>query len=190
MTGFDRLSSVAATTAALAGIVWASHAPMTVHASTNAMLRLAWSALPERIETCRERSHEELEHLPEHMRQRLECVGAAAHYRLSVRLGDRLVASRILQAGGLRQDRRIYVLSEFEVAPGDVDVAIQFERVETPDGGRAMGGLDRRQSAETLPARLAFVERVRFQPRAVVLVTYDPEREQLKASGDSAPATR
>jgi hypothetical protein len=187
MTRFDRLSGIASAAAVLAGLVWASHAPMTAHASANAVLRLAWSALPERIETCRERSDEELEHLPQHMRQRVECEGAAAHYRLTVQVGGRLIASQIVHAGGLRQDRRIYVFREFAVPAGDESVAVHFERVETPDTHHTQA-TDNRQLTEAVPPRLAFVDRVRFQPRAVILVTYDPERRELTTSEGSVPS--
>jgi len=189
MTRIDRLSGIAAAVAVLAGIVWASQAPMTAHASADAMLRLAWSALPERIETCRERSGEELEHLPQHMWQRLECEGAAAHYRLTVQVGEQLIASQIVHAGGLRQDRRIYVFREFAVPAGEVSVAVRFERVEAPDT-RQKKTSDHRELTEAVPDHLAFIERVRFQPRAVILVTYDPERRELTASEGSAPSVR
>jgi hypothetical protein len=189
MTRIDRLSGIAAAAAALVGIVWASHAPMTAHASADAMLRLAWSALPERIETCRERSDEELEHLPQHMRQRVECEGAAAHYRLTVRVGERLIATEIVHAGGLRQDRRIYVFREFAVPVGDQSVTVQFERVEAPDTHHARA-TEHHQPTGAVPPRLAFVQRVRFQPRAVMLVTYDPERRELTASEGSVPSAQ
>jgi len=117
--------------AALAGTVWVSNAPLTVHPSPDAVLRVAWSALPERVETCREPSAEELSGLPTHMRQRLVCEGTAAAYRLTVRAGTAPIAGRAVQAGGLRHDRRLFVFEEIRLPAGTTDVDVRFERIDT-----------------------------------------------------------
>src|SRR5262245_61277988 len=131
MMFFERLLGVALAAATMAGVVIASHAPLTSHASADAMLRLAWSARPERIETCHRQSDEELERLPQHMRQPIECEGAAAHYRLTVRAGGRVIADHLVRAGGLRQDRRLFVFQEIALPAGEAVVDIRFDRIES-----------------------------------------------------------
>jgi hypothetical protein len=118
----DRIIGAAAALAAMAAIVWASNAPMTIHGSNQGLLRLAWSALPERVEVCREQSAEELARLPAHMRQPLVCEGTSARYRLTVRHEGRLIADRILHGGGVRQDRRLYVFHELPLEPGQTTI--------------------------------------------------------------------
>ena len=79
-----RVAAAVVTAAALSGMAWLSDAPVPLAGSTAAGLRLSWSARPERIETCREVSAEELAKLGEHMRQRVECEGRFASYLLRV----------------------------------------------------------------------------------------------------------
>jgi hypothetical protein len=184
MTVLDRGAGAALAAAALAVLAWASQAPMTAHDTPEAMLRLAWSARPERIEVCKEASEEELSRLPAHMRQRVVCEGAAAHYRLTVHVDGRLVAEQLVQAGGLRQDRRLFVLRELAVPAGGRTVAVRFDRVEAdapPAGATAREPVADRQKADTVPPHLALTERLAFPPRTVVLVTYDPSRRTLVA---------
>jgi hypothetical protein len=185
MTVLERAAGLALAAAALAALAWASQAPMTVHETPEALLRLAWSARPERIEVCREASEEELSRLPAHMRQRVVCEGAAAHYRLTVHVEGRLVADQLVRAGGLRQDRRLFVLREMAVAAGERNVEVRFDRVEAdapPAGSPARPPVaDRRQTGDAVPSRLALAERLAFAPGTVVLVTYDPARRGLVA---------
>ena len=109
---------------------------MTVHGSEHALLRLAWSARPERIESCRQQSNEELARLPAHMRQPVVCEGAPAEYRLSVSYGGRVVAERLVRAGGLRQDRSLYVFHEVPLDTGDAAIEVRFDRLgpDAPPG--------------------------------------------------------
>jgi hypothetical protein len=148
---------------------------MTLRGSDQAILRLAWSARPERIERCRQQSEAELARLPAHMRQPVVCEGASAQYRLTVRDDGRLVAERVVHGGGLRQDRRLYIFQEVPLNPGDRRIEVRFERLdsESADTGNPQSG------GETIPAHLAFDQRVRVSPREVVLVTYSPERQAL-----------
>jgi hypothetical protein len=174
----SRLAGVALGTLVLAGLVWASNAPMTTRASSDAVLRLAWSARPERVETCREQSAEELAKVPAHMRQPLVCEGTTASYRLQVRHNDALIAERIVHGGGLRRDRRVYIFQELAVPSGDADLRVSLDRIESPDGtSRVIQG----QAQGAVPPHLSLTRRVRFFSRRVVLVTYDPERRALIA---------
>lgn len=178
----------------LAAVVWASSAPLTVHDEPHGLLRLAWSARPERIETCVEQSDEALARLPQHMRQPVLCEGVTAHYRLIVHAGGRLIAERIVRGGGLRQDRRLYVFDELPLEAGDVLLDVLFERL---DSGRSSpvstsvpeehgaaappAGARHQPVGDAVPPRLRFHERVHVRPREVLLITYSPELKTLTA---------
>ena len=209
MTIGDRVAGVALGLGAMAAIVLAANAPITVHGSDHALLRLAWSARPERIENCRQQSDEELARLPAHMRQPVVCEGVSAQYRLTVRREGRVVAHRIVRGGGLRQDRRIYVFQELPLDPGDSSIEVRFDRLEPDspsvpvpekghedgsktedeDGQRGRNG-NRQDAGETVPAHLVFDQRMRIQTREVILVTYSPERRALIAIQGAAQGVR
>ena len=175
MTVLYRAAGLALGLAATASIARGSHVAMTLHGSDQALLRLAWSARPERIERCRQQSEEELARLPAHMRQPVSCEGVNAQYRLTVRDEGRLVMERVVRGGGLRQDRRLYVFHELPLAPGDRRIEVRFDRVDS--GGSE--SVDHQSGGETVPAHLALDQRVRVGPREVILVTYSPERQAL-----------
>jgi hypothetical protein len=198
MTGARRAAGAACTAAVMAALAWTSSAPMTVNGPEHALLRLAWSARPERIETCREQSAEELARLPPHMRQPLACEGTTAQYRLQVRVDGTLLVDRTVHGGGLRRDRRLYVFEELPLRPGDVAVDVRFDRLgsgrarDAGEGTATPGTADEYarvgaplehgtagRTADSVPAHSAISERLRLSPREVALVTYDPQLEQL-----------
>ena len=188
MTFFDRAAGAGSALAAMAAVVWAANAPITVHDSNQAMLRVAWSARPERVERCRQQSEDELARLPAHMRQPVVCEGVSAQYRLTVRHEGRIVAEQTVHGGGLRQDRRIYVFHELPIDPGDAAIEVRFDRIDSDasqaldekrdDDRRGPGDRDGSQSAraapqgETVPPHMVFAQRLRVRPREVILVTY------------------
>jgi hypothetical protein len=159
------------------GLAWASRAPMTVHPSAEAMLRLAWSARPERIERCRQQSEEELANIPTHMRQPVACEGVTAEYRLLVRVNGTLVADRLVHGGGLRRDRRLYVFEELPIPAGEAAIDIRLDRIDRDDSRDS----EKKDDRGEVPPHLAFAERLMFPPRTVVLVTYDPGQRILTA---------
>lgn len=110
-----------------------SAAPVALHHRDEAMLRLSWSARPERIEVCRTLSAEELATRPEHMRQRVECVGRFATYQLRVESDGRSLTDTVVRGAGLRNDRPIYLLSQFVIEPGERRIRVLFQRRETID---------------------------------------------------------
>jgi hypothetical protein len=182
-------------------MVWASSAPIAVDGEPRGVLRLAWSARPERIETCVEQSAEALARLPQHMRQPVLCEGVTAQYRLTVRTGGRLVTERIVRGGGLRQDRRLYVFEELALEPGDLAVEVRFDRVTPWSGPPASEplpeahaaaapstALRHQPAADAVPARLVFDEHIGVRPWEVVLITYSPEQKRLVAV--TPPPTR
>jgi hypothetical protein len=181
-----RAAGVALGLGALAAIVKGAYIPMTLHLSDQGLLRLAWSARPERIERCRRQSEEELARLPAHMRQPVLCEGASAQYRLTVRDDGRLVAEQVVHGGGLRQDRRLYVFQELPLDPGDRRIEVRFDRLDS----EGADSVNRQSGGETVPAHLAFDQRVRVRPREVILVTYSPERQALVGIQDVVQPTR
>jgi hypothetical protein len=131
VTGLDRGVGFAIALVATAGIAWGSNFPMTPHASPDAVLRLAWTARPERVEDCRPQSDEELAKLPVHMRQSMVCEGTTASYRLEVRREGTLVAEQTVRGGGLHHDRPLYVFRDIPMPAGETAITIRFSRLET-----------------------------------------------------------
>lgn len=187
MTLLYRLLGAMLAFGVIAGLVRASSAPLIVHTSNDGLLRLAWSARPERIQKCRQRTDEELARLPRHMRQPLACEGTTAEYRLQVRIDGALVAERMVRGGGLRRDRRLYVFEELELpAAVETVIDVRVDRVESGAGESAEaeapaqpGTNTAAPSVEAVPPHLAFERRLRVAPRQVVLITYDRDLAAL-----------
>jgi hypothetical protein len=186
MTVVHRSLGAALAVATMGALAWGSSAPMTAHRSPDAMLRLAWSARPERIEKCEQQSEEELAKLPQHMRQPVACEGVTAEYRLQVRVDGALVAERRVHGGGLRRDRRLYVFEELPIPAGEAAIDVRLDRVEVDAAPSAGVTGDRGE----VPPHLAFAERVRLSPREVVLVTYDANQRILTSMKGSLHTAR
>ena len=191
----------AATTVAAAFVLaLASAAPMPYHPGGMATLRLSWSARPERIESCRAVSHEQLEREEEHMRQRVECEGRFATYALRVEAGDRLVTESVVRGAGLRHDRPMYLLRDFGMPSGERHVRIVFARRERKandtafaaamlgaesDTGLFAGRAERevveraRRGRAAIPASLVLDTVLTFAPNRVIVVTFDADRRAL-----------
>jgi hypothetical protein len=137
------LAAIVSVGAALA-LALVSAAPFRLNAGSDARLRVAFSARPERIEQCRTLSADELANVPQHMRQAVVCEGRAASYRLEVRRDDSLLASALLHGGGLRHDRRLYVLRELPVPSGRGTIDVRLVRT---DSVAAQPGGDERASS-------------------------------------------
>lgn len=184
---FDRALGAALVVGLLAGVVWASNAPLTMHRSDDGMIRLAWSARPERIEKCRQPTGDEIARLPQHMRQQVICEGATAEYRLQVRIDDALVVDRTVHGGGLRRDRRVYVFEELRLPAKESTIGVRLDRIDPPASGgdtapptsNVRAGQAPSLLFESLPPHLAIARRLNVQPREVVLVTYDRQRREL-----------
>lgn len=133
------LVAAIATAAAVFGVSRASAILLPLHDAHSARLRLSWSARPERIEVCRTLSAEELAQREEHMRQRVVCNGRFASYTLRVEADDRVLDEAVVRGAGLRHDRPIYLLRDFDLAAGVHHVRVSFERREQMDGTAAAG---------------------------------------------------
>ena len=203
ITGARVLGGAVAIAAALA-LTAASAVPVRIHPSPDARLRVAFSARPERIETCRTLGAEELAELPAHMRQSVVCEGSTARYRLDVLRDDSLLASAPVRGGGLRHDRQLYVLRELPMRSGRATIEVRLTRLDSlpartdarggardaddaePDDATDRGqGRDReteerrRRMADEVPAALVLRETVTLAPREVLLVTYDQGARRL-----------
>lgn len=187
MTPLFRAMGLAVALMAGVAITRASVVNMSVDASTAAMLRLAWTARPDRSETCRQPSESEQAKIPAHMRQAMICDGTTAEYRLTVRRNGQAIADHIVRAGGLRHDRPLYVFHEFRLPAGDAIITVRFDRVGTPPISSNDPAPLRRDHAEVVPASLLLERQFRFVAGDVVLVTYAPEQRALVTVEGSRP---
>ena len=179
-----------------------SFTPYTAERDVGAIVRLAWRARGEHVRECRERTPEELQRLPVHMREKEVCEGRVLPYRLVVVLDSVQLVDRLVHGAGAREDRPLYVYQDLAVRPGTHHVVVTFavagsgpgkerEEDEAHAGRRESERHDveqdehaRTQLAAT-PPRLALDTTVALGARRVVLVTYDEEREQLVVRGGS-----
>ncbi|HEU4721082.1 MAG TPA: hypothetical protein VFS59_06935 [Gemmatimonadaceae bacterium] len=199
------LVGAAVALAAALGLAALSNFPVRVHEMPDARLRVAFSARPERIETCRRPSAEEEANVPAHMRQTEICEGTTARYRLEVRRDDSLLVTMLVRGGGLRHDRQLYVLRDVAVPTGRATVDVRLTRLDSSaarrtraersdDPGEAhekregddddgdRGDARRRRMADEVPPVLHFRDTVELRPREVLLVTYDQSRRLLRAA--------
>ncbi len=100
-----------------------------------AYLRLSLRTTDARIEICHDRTPEELDALPAHMRQPRACDRHAIPYRLHVRLDGESVLEEILAPRGARGDRPLVFDRQLAVEPGSATLAVSF----APDGSAADG---------------------------------------------------
>ncbi|GIW53066.1 MAG: hypothetical protein KatS3mg081_2421 [Gemmatimonadales bacterium] len=173
-----RLTSLFAAAAATFGVAALSRVPYPPARPEHAAIRLAWRAPGQRIEQCRRATEEELERLPVHMRREEICEQHIFPYRLELLLDDSLVLARTIRAAGAHRDRPLYVYEEIELDPGRYKVTVRFSR-EMPEGalrGRIEGDF---------PEELRLEQEADLGPRAVALVTYDPETRRLVLAGNT-----
>lgn len=190
--------------AATAALTIASRLPVAANGSDDAMLRLAWTARPERVERCRTLGDDELSALPAHMRQQVVCEGTTAQYRVDVSRNGELLATDHLRGGGLRHDRQLYHYRELRVPSGQSALEVRVTRIG-PQGdassrsGQTQGGAGRgsavvptgevaarddlgrsRRRGDEIPPALVLTETVTLAPREVMLVTYDRTARRLR----------
>lgn len=199
-----RLPGLGLSILAVWGLVAASRSTFTMDSGRLAVLRLSWSGRPERIETCRRLSTEELEDLPAHMRREVECEGRPARYEVRATAGARVLMADTVTGGGVRGDRAIHMLRDLVLPPGTHHLSVEVLRLdEVTDGteverdGEARGedaelwrpGSEdrerreseerRRQRLDRLPPVLRWDRQVLLRPGQVVLVSYDPIGRKL-----------
>lgn len=163
--------------------------PLRTAAVGESVLRLSWSARPERIEQCRRLSDAELAERPQHMRLRWECEGRFARYLLTVSVDGRAVASDTVRGGGLRNDRPMHLFREYPLEPGERHIGATLRRIDAsirPDSaagqtaaGAAAADRETREAqerrvrrAEALPERVALDTTLTVPGDRVVLMSY------------------
>ena len=179
------------------GMAALSRAPLAAYPSDTPVLRLAWSVRPERIEQCRTLTDEELADVPAHMRQRVQCEGRSAGYRLVVSVDGKSGFDTLVTGGGARGDRPVYVFRELDVPGGPHRLEVRFERQAIPGvdsvGAEADASLDTlmagralreaeertRRQEEAVPPMMTLEADIAPAPREVLLVTYDIDRRAL-----------
>lgn len=133
-----------------------SRIPYDADGADAAMLRLSWRTRGEAVEACRDRTTEELEALPVHMRTPQVCTTRVASYRLQIRVDDGPTITRDLKASGARADRPVYVLWQQQLTPGIHRIRIEFHSTHDPEA-----------------RRLRMDEQVRVRNGEILLVTQD-----------------
>jgi hypothetical protein len=150
--------------AATLAIVALSRVPWAADAGDAALIRLSWRYASEYVEACRQRTAEELERRPAHMRRPEVCDGRLLPYRLEVVLNGDTVLAEWVRGRGAREDRPLAVLHELRVAPGTHELEVRW----TPEAG-----------AERPPQVVA--ARLTLAAREVALITYDVDERRLVA---------
>lgn len=200
------MAAILGTAAASYMLARSSAAPLAAQRADTALLRLSWSARPERIEVCRSLSLAELEEREEHMRQRVECDGRFATYALVVESDGQVVHESVVRGAGLRHDRPIYLLREIDLTPAVHRVRVRFTRRErtdddstafaddTPaasDTGLFAGRAQRevveraRRARAAIPAHLELDTTLTFQPDRVIVISFDSERRSFRVLAES-----
>jgi hypothetical protein len=147
-----------------AGLVWCTALPYQSESREDAVIRLSWRTVGERVEECRTPTEEELAALPPHMRQGEICEGGMLPFRLRVAVDGASVFDDHVRTAGARGDRPATVFREFRVAPGAHRVQVRFE----VDRGEGQGVSER--------PPLILDEEVTLEPRAILLVVENEGR--------------
>jgi hypothetical protein len=153
-----------ATTALLMLTVAAlSRLPHTPPGADNAVLRLSWRMSVSGAH-CRDRTQQELEALPVHMRAPQVCERDAARYILVTRVGEAAADTVDLARGGVKGDRPLFVLRERVLPPGPQRIQVAVHR---------LGGLPPSALPTGLDTTLIMV------PGRVALITLDADAHRL-----------
>lgn len=145
-----------------------SRLPVTFAEGNQALIRLSWRMDGVTTEACRERTEEELERLPVHMRNPEACIGDIAPYRIRVTLDGRQVVRDTVRPAGARGDRPVYVFSDLPVEPGPHQVSVRVVAL-LPEGGEVGEGI----------TSLAWDGTAVLEPREVGLITLDENSREL-----------
>ncbi len=164
---------VLVTASLLAAVVLAGQIPFG-RSIGEATLRLSLRTVNTRLEVCRDRSPEELEALPFHMRQPTVCEGISPTYQVRATLDGYEVITVQADPGGVRGDRPLIVDQEVTIDPGVKRLEVSMTPIEPP--GMA-------QTAQSAFARIPryFLDReVTLAKDRITLVLLDQEDGELK----------
>jgi hypothetical protein len=158
-----RAAVLLVTVLATLAIGWLARAPYASPTGDHGVLRLSWRLRGERIETCRQRTAEELAALPVHMRTPEICEGRLVAYRLAVQVDGEHADTATILPGGARGDRPVFVLREVPLGPGPHRVRVSLQRAD----------------GEHIAAAFHMDTVLTAEAGAVELVTLDPESRRL-----------
>lgn len=126
-------------------------------------IRVALRSARARIETCRERTAEELERLPAHMRTPRACEEVAVDYRLSLDVDGRQEFTGVLSHSGLRRTRPLVFDRLVRLEAGERLVRIELEPVAPlvpllGEQAEELPRVDWRGTVTVEPGRIALLE--------------------------------
>ncbi len=139
-----------------------------------AYLRLALRTTKARVETCRDRTPEELEALAVHMRRPRVCQWHAIPHRLHVQLDGETVFDRVLEPQGARNDRPLAFDQQIALAPGPAKLAVSFKPTEAAIAGagaelaEALARAERHELEQPIQLRAGHIILVRLDGSLVV----------------------
>jgi len=167
--------------AAMAATAGLSQVPYLRSGAGEALLRLSWRAVSERVDECRQATEEELSRLPLHMRQETVCEGRVAPFHLRVDVDGDVVIDEEVRASGAREDRPVYILREHELRPGTHNIRVRFERVgaDAATGEQQAGATGGAPAGARFPAALDWSESLSVAPGEVALITWDAATRSL-----------
>ncbi len=162
----------------LAGLVaFLARIPMGEPLS-DGVLRLALRTSSGRVEICRDRTVEELDKLPVHMRQPRSCDRHLVPYRLTVEVDGATRIDRVVTSAGIHEDRPLVYDEALDLPPGRIDLAIAFVPAESgrpPEGPLA-------EAWETAP-RYRLAESAELRAGRITLVALDDEAGRFRIYG-------
>lgn len=96
-----------------------------------ALLRMNWHLTGEQV--TKSLSQEEIDELPIHMKPADGVVERIAlPYRLTLSIDGQTEVEQVVLAAGVRQDRPMYVLQDFELSPGTHRFQVTFAPIDGP----------------------------------------------------------
>jgi len=178
----SRVAAAVLAAGVLAATAGLSQMPYRRHGAGEAVLRLSWRAVSERVDECRQATQDELSRLPLHMRQEFVCEGRVAPFHLRVDVDGEVLIDEEVRASGAREDRPVYILREHQVTPGQHAITVRFERVGADaDTGRQPAGAPAAAAAAgaRFPAALEWSESLSVAAGEVALITYEEATRSL-----------
>lgn len=102
----------------------------TVFSDDSGILRLSWRLTGQNIKICEDRTQDQLNNIPAHMRTQQICIQKPIDYQLLVSINGESKINEIIKAGGLHGDRPIYVHRDIKLHSGNHQVQIHFEPLD------------------------------------------------------------
>ena len=148
------------------GLVWLSRVPFDYGGRGRSAVRLSWRAPAISAESC-ESTDGDAEDRPVHMRRPGECVQSLASFELSARVDGETALYDTVFPGGVRGDRRVYVLREIEVGPGDHSLSVRFDALTDEGTARV-----KEDAATAVRTRFSWEGEVTLGAGEVLLLTF------------------